>query len=156
MGHGWGTNSSDYAMDISHQGESVTGTEFADWINRVNTAKRSVHVMTCHAGCFEISGANTVTETPSTCVQSSYEMSSPPDVNHAEYSYWLYAALREHGTQLFSAGAPNPCLVPGLASDANGNGHVTLTESFTFVDGAMVTSDPVQVDPDGIAGSEGL
>lgn len=154
MGHGGGSSSSNYSMAISHTGEHVSGTEFSTWVNGIASyAKRSIHVMTCHAGCylplFNTAGNKTVAEASSTCSTSSYEDPSPPDVNHAEYTYWLYAALRPN--EVDANPDSNPCLGAAVASDTNGDGNVSLAESIAFILSSMVTSTPLQQDPDGIA-----
>jgi hypothetical protein len=154
MGHGGGSSPANYIMAISHTGEYVTGNEFYTWVNNItNYSKRSTHVMTCHAGCylqfFNISGNKTVAEASSDCLHSSYEDPSPPDVNHAEYTYWLYAALREKGASTNPNSAP--CLGAAVPSDADGDGKVSLYESFRYILSTMTTSTPQQVDPDSIA-----
>ena len=151
MGHGGGSSSSNYVMEISHTGEHVTGQEFADWVNyTTNHGKRTTHVMTCHAGCylplFNTAGNRTVAEASSTCAESSYELLGSPDVNHAEYTYWLYCALREN-----QPGTSATCLGPAVPSDANSDGKVTYDESFTYISANMVRSTPQRQDPDGIA-----
>jgi hypothetical protein len=154
MGHGGGSSSTNYTMAISHKSEIVTGNEFYTWVNGItNYSKRSIHVMTCHAGCylsfFNVAGNNTVAEASSDCLHSSYEDPSPPDVNHAEYSYWLYASLREKEVDTNPDSAP--CLGTSVASDANNDGKVSLAESFHHILAKMTTSIPQQADPDSIA-----
>ncbi len=154
MGHGGGTNQNNYIMAISHKEEYVTGTEFSTWVNYItNYARRSIHVMTCHSGCylpfFSAAGTNTVAEASSDCLHSSYEQPSPPDVNHAEYTYWLYASLRENGADTNPDSAP--CLGAVVPSDTSGDGKVSLAESFSYIIAQMITSVPQQVDPDTIA-----
>ncbi|MCP4230349.1 MAG: hypothetical protein GY771_09410 [bacterium] len=151
MGHGYGTDSTDYEMDISHMGETVTGSEFQTWVNYVTDYdERSIHVMTCHAGCylplFDVAGNETVAEASSTASTSSYEIPGPVDVNHAEYTYHLYSALRGNEPST-TAG----CLGTAVSSDTDSNGFVSLDESFTYVTGNTTTSSPQRVDPDSIA-----
>lgn len=153
MGHGGGTGPNNYVMSITHTAEKVTGQEFAKWVNyTTNHGKRSTHVMTCHAGCylplFNTAGNKTVAEASSKCSQSSYDILVSPDVNHAEYTYWLYCALRGN-----EPGASNTCLGPAVPSDASGDGKVTLDESFKYIKAHMVRSTPQRQDPDGIAAS---
>lgn len=154
MGHGGGSNPNNFMMQISHTGEYVTGNEFSTWVNKItNYGKRSVHVMTCHSGCylpfFDVAGNKTVAEASSDCAHSSYEDPSPPDVNHAEYTYWLYAALREQ--EVDTNPDSSPCMGAAVPSDTSGDGKVSLAESFSYILTRMVTSIPQQVDPDSIA-----
>jgi hypothetical protein len=156
MGHGGGSSSANYIMDITHKSETVSGNEFYTWVNQIaNYSKRSVHVMTCHAGCylslFNTAGNQTVAEASSSCMASSYEDPSPPDVNHAEYTYWLYEALR--GNEADANPAASPCLGVAVASDTDSSGDVSLLESFTYILSKMTTSVPEKVDPDSIAAS---
>lgn len=154
MGHGGGTSTNSYRMAISHTGERVTGNEFKTWVNYItNYGKRSIHVMTCHSGCylplFDVSGNTTIAESSSDCLHSSYEHSSPPDVNHAEYTYWLYSSLMERETD--TNPDSTPCLGVAVSSDTNGDGKVSLEESFNHIISKMLTSVPKKVDPDSIA-----
>lgn len=156
MGHGGGTSTSSYSMLISHTGEHVSGNEFKTWVNYItNYGKRSIHVMTCHAGCylplFDVSGNTTIAESSSDCLHSSYEHSNPPDVNHAEYTYWLYSSLR--GKEPDADPDATPCLGVVVPSDTNGDGKVSLEESFNHIVSKMLTSAPKKVDPDSIASS---
>ncbi len=155
MGHGSGTSAATYSMDISHTFENVTGTEFSTWLNKItNYGKRTIHVMTCFSGSYlsfyNTAGNNTVAESSSDNLSLSFELpGSPPDVNHAEYTYWLYAALKEKEVDTTPGSAP--CLGTAVASDADSNGKVSISESFAYILSQMVRSTPQQENPDGIA-----
>jgi hypothetical protein len=103
--------------------------------------------MTCHSGGLidnlDITGNQTVTQTSSQCVESSYSYGPAETCNasvHAEFNYTLPNALRE----------ANPCGTP-VASDTNNNGYVSLTESQQYNQATMSKSTPQIGDPDGIA-----
>lgn len=147
MGHGsgYGPGSCDLTMHISNTGETVTDTEFAGYINSIPAyRKKNVMIMTCHAGGMidnlNAAGSNIVTQTSSTCIESSYEGNGTYDVNHAEFTYDIANALREQKTD----GTP-------VNSDANTNGKVSLKEAYSYTSINMVTSTPQEGDPDGIS-----
>ena len=148
MGHGsgFGSDSCDLTMYISNTGETVTDTELAAYMNSVpNYKKRTVDIMTCHSGGMldnmSSSGNSTVTLTSSTCVESSYSISTTCNGRpHAEFHYTLPNALKEE----------DPC-GNAIGSDYDGNGYVSLSEADQYNSTTMTTSTPQMGDPDGIA-----
>lgn len=150
MGHGggYGSDYCDLTMEISHTGENVSDVEFAGYLNMINHyRKRSVNIMTCHAGGmldnFHSSGKKTITMTSSTCAQSSYE-AYPSTIcdgrNRAEFNMTLTDAFRMQ----------NACSA-AVASDSNGNGYVSHMEAHLYNQANMVRSAPQIEDPDGLA-----
>jgi hypothetical protein len=138
MGHGGGSDMCDYSLLIESAGETVTGMELARWIGQVSSYRdRSIHIMTCHAGCFTIPGNNTVEENSSLCSQGSASLTS--DVVHAEYTNYLYSALRGN-----ESGAPPSCLGSATSCDTDSNGMVSFGESFACITGSMTWSTPTQ------------
>lgn len=152
MGHGGGsgTGQCDLSMLISNTGEFVSDTELAAYINTVaHYKKRTISVMTCHSGGMidnMNAAARTVTLTSSTCVQSSYDAAATCNGRvHADFNYTEPNGLRQQ----------NPCGA-AVASDANGNGRVSLSEVHQYDAAAMTTSTPQMTDPAGIAASTEL
>ncbi len=148
MGHGGGSGagSCDLSMSISNTGETVTDAEFVNYLNTVASYdKRSVAVMTCHAGGMindlNTPGNRTVTLTSSTCVENSYDRPSTCDgFFHADFNYTLPTALLQK----------DPCGA-SVTSDNNGNGCVSLSEAHQYNSAEVTTSTPQIGDPDGIA-----
>jgi hypothetical protein len=150
MGHGggYGVDSCDLSMSISNTGETVTDTEFVSYLSAVASYnKRSVAIMTCHAGGMadnlNIAGSKTVVLTSSTCAESSYERLLSLVCNglfHADFNYTLATALLEQ----------DPCGTIVL-SDYDGNGCVSLSEAHQYNSAEMTTSTPQISDPDAIA-----
>ncbi|OGW23971.1 MAG: hypothetical protein A2X59_13485 [Nitrospirae bacterium GWC2_42_7] len=153
MGHGGGSGpgSCNLSMSISNTGEFVSDTEFTGYINSVlNYKKRSLAVMTCHAGGMidnlNIAGNKTVTLTSSTCPQSSYSISSTCNSRpQAEFNYTMPNALR----------LKNPCGT-AVSSDYNSNGYVSLSETHQYNSATMTTSTPQSGDPDSISATTQL
>lgn len=148
MGHGGGSGPGfcNLSMAISNTGESVTDTELTGYINNVpDYKKRSVAIMTCHAGGMvndmNTAGNKTVVLTSSTCAESSYETPLTCNgLNHADFNYTLSNALR----------LQNPCGT-AVGSDYDGNGDVSLSEAHQYNGATMTTSTPQLGDPDTIA-----
>ncbi len=148
MGHGGGSGPGfcNLSMSISNTGESVTDIELTGYINSVSDyKKRSVAVMTCHAGGMvdnmNTVGNNTVVLTSSTCAESSYETPFTCNgLNHADFNYTLSNALR----------LENPC-GRAVGSDYDSNGDVSLSEAHQYNATTMTTSTPQLGDPDAIA-----
>ena len=148
MGHGGGGGADfcSLTMQLSHTGETVTDVEFSNYMNVIGSyRKRSVNIMTCHAGGmldnFNTAGDKTVTLTSSTCAASSYEAGATCDGrNRAEFNMTLTDALEKH----------NACGV-AIAADTNGDSYVSLTEAHNYNHAHMVTSVPQINDPDSIA-----
>jgi hypothetical protein len=150
MGHGFGYGS-DYCnltMDLSHTGEDVTDVEFSNYMSVIASyRKRSVNIMTCHAGGmldnFDSASNKTITLTSSTCAASSYE-SYAADIcdgrNRAEFNMTFTDALREQ----------DACAT-AVASDTSGNNYVSLSEAHAWNQANMVRSTPQIMDPDGLA-----
>ncbi|MFX0199447.1 MAG: hypothetical protein ACFFCW_25275, partial [Candidatus Hodarchaeota archaeon] len=150
MGHGLG-GGADYcnlSMELSHTGEYVSDVEFENYMTVIaNFRKRSVAIMTCHAGGMldnlNTAGNKTVTLTSSTCAASSYEAPSTAICdgrNRAEFNMTFTDALALH----------NACST-AVASDTSGNGYVSLLEAHQYNQANMVTSVPQIVDPDTLA-----
>ena len=150
MGHGFGggMDSCDLSMDLSHTGEQVSDTEFANYMSVINNyRKRNINIMTCHAGGildnFDNAGNKTITMASSTCAANSYEANSTAICdgrNRAEFSMTLTEALREQ----------TACGV-SIVSDANGNRYVSLHEAHQYNQANMVKSTPQIEDPDSLA-----
>ena len=153
MGHGGGSGpgSCNLSMSISNTGEHVTDVELASYMSNVSDyRKRTVDVMTCHSGGIldnmDIVGNSTVTLASSTCVESSYSISSTCNGRpHAEAHYTIPNALSEQ----------DPC-GNAVASDANTSGYVSLSEVHSYNSAEMTTSTPQIANPDGIAASTHL
>jgi hypothetical protein len=147
MGHGsgLGANYCDLSMHISNTGEIVTDTEFSSYINNVaNYKKRTVSVMTCHAGGMidnmDVAGNQTVTLTSSTCAESSYDaLYTCNGRYHADFNYTFPSALRQS----------DPCGTP-VGSDYDTNGEVSLSEAHQYNLATMTTSTSQLGDPDAI------
>jgi hypothetical protein len=152
MGHGSGEGADhcNLSMELSHTGEHVSDAEFENFMNVIASyRKRSVAIMTCHAGGmldnFDLAGNKTVTLTSSTCAASSYETPSVAvcdGLNRAEFNMTFTDALALH----------NACGTV-VAADTSGNGYVSLLEAHQHNQANMVTSVPQIVDPDTLAAS---
>jgi hypothetical protein len=150
MGHGFGSGPGqcDLSMQISNTGEYVSDAEFKGYIDNVNAyRKRTIAVMTCHAGGivndFSAAGDKTVVFASSTCAESSYDATATcNNMLHADFNYTFPNALKEKD--------PCMCMVP---SDADNNGLVSLDEAHQYNQNAMTTSTPQMGDTDNIAGS---
>lgn len=148
MGHGGGSGPGqcDLSMSISNTGESVTDDELKSYIDRVaRFKKRSVSIMTCHAGGlldeFAGAGEKSVVLASSTCAESSYDAPSTCNgIVQAEFNYTQPNALRRKDV----CGAP-------LGSDVNGDGFVSLWEVQQWNEGAMSSSTPQLGDPSALA-----
>jgi len=148
MGHGGGggPGQCSLTMAISNTGEAVTDVEFATYLAAVTAyKKRSVAVMTCHAGGmldqFAAPGGRTVVLASSTCAESSYDANATCDgVVRAEFNYALPNGLRKKtwcGT--------------AVPSDTSGDGLVSWQEAHQSNLANMVTSTPQLGDADGLA-----
>ena len=150
MGHGSGsgTGSCDLGMTISHTFQSVSDSEFVDWMDSIGTySKRVVAIMTCHSGGMvnnlNTAGDRTTLLTSSTCTQSSYDANSTCDnIVHAEFNYTVPNAMREQ----------DPCGT-AVASDSDGNDSVSIDEVHQYNAATMTTSTPQMEDPDAQAGT---
>lgn len=147
MGHGGGSGPGqcDLSMAISNTGEVVSDDELKSYIEQVRKfRKRSVSVMTCHAGGIldEFgAGEKTVVLASSTCAESSYD--APATCNgavQADFNVTQPGALRRRD---FCEAA--------VGSDFNGDGSVSLAEAQQWNAAAMATSTPQLGDPDGLA-----
>jgi hypothetical protein len=148
MGHGFGAgpDSCDLTMSISHTDEEVTDAELKAYIDQVRRyRKRSISIMTCHAGGLVNNFSNPVERNvvlaSSTCAESSYDAPATCDgIFHAEFNDTQPRALRQ----------VNFCAAP-VASDADGNGWVSLGETHTYNAAVMVTSTPQLGDASALA-----
>jgi hypothetical protein len=148
MGHGGGSGPGqcDLSMSISNTGEHVSDDELKSYVDQVTRyKKRSVAIMTCHSGGlldeFAGAGERTVVLASSTCAESSYDAPfTCGGIVQAEFNYTEPNALRRQDV----CGAP-------LASDANGDGWVSLEEVHLWNAGAMSRSTPQLGDPSALA-----
>lgn len=153
MGHGSGSGAGmcDLSMSISNTGEHVSDDELKAWMDQVTSyKKRTVNVMTCHAGGivdeFANPAENTVTLASSTCVESSYDaLLTCNGIKHADFNYTQPNALRQ---QNHCGGA--------VASDTSGNGRVSLAEAHAWNVVHVGTSTPQLGDPAGLAATTEL
>lgn len=139
MGHGgagW-PNQCDLTMEISNTGEQVSDVELKGYIDAVTRyKKRSVSIMTCHAGGlvdnFAAAGERTVVLASSTCAESSYDAPSTCNgIVQAEFNYTQPNALRRQDV------CGNP-----VASDTLADGFISLQEVQQWNAGAMSSSTP--------------
>ena len=148
MGHGGGSGPGqcDLTMAISNTGETVTDDELKGYVDQVNRyRKRSVSVMTCHAGGildeFNSPAERSIALASSTCPESSYDaLATCNGILHAEFNYTEPNALREQ----------TPCAA-AVASDTSGDGWISLLETHQYNAAQMVTSTPQLGDPTGLA-----
>ncbi|MGA2325014.1 MAG: hypothetical protein ABSH05_01880 [Bryobacteraceae bacterium] len=130
-----------YHANISNTGEQVTDAEFANLFKLLPACViKTVFVMTCHSGALQddIQGLHMMAHTSSRYDQSSF--SDFYDVVHADFSYFITSALR----QLTPTGA-------AVASDANGDGILTVQEANTYAHAQTTSSETVVGDYRGIA-----
>ncbi len=147
MGHGTGhgPGQCSLSMELTHTGEHVSDTELKAHIDTVQSYnKRFVSVMTCHAGGMidnmDVAGDNSTTFTSSTCIENSFEGPTCNGRNAADYNYWLANSFEQ----------AEPC-GDTCISDTDGNGFVSLEESFQYIQATVTTSTPQLADPDALA-----
>ncbi|MGD0338783.1 MAG: hypothetical protein ABSB78_08320 [Bacteroidota bacterium] len=130
MGHGGGCACGDYYAYISTTGESVTDDQFKIYFERLPACLiKTDYVMTCRSGGLidDLEGLHTMIHTATECCVDAH--SAMYDVPHGELSYAAACALR----QQTPTGA-------AVASDADGNGVITIAEANTYTHANTVLS----------------
>ena len=147
MGHGGGSGAGqcDLSMEISNTGEEVSDDELKAAIEQVQRfRKRSVSVMTCHAGGILdefAAGEKTVVLASSTCAESSYDAAATCNgAVQADFNVTQPGALRRRD---FCDAA--------IGSDVDGDGWISLAETQQWNAAAMTTSSPQLADADTLA-----
>ena len=146
MGHG-GWDGDDaaghhlYHALVAMTGENFSDAEFATAFAQLPACViKTVFVMTCHSGALldNIEGVHLAAHTSSRYDQNS--ASGDYDVVHADFSYHASCALRQ--------------LTPGgvaVASDADGDGRLTIREANVYTHAQTTSSETVVSDYRGIA-----
>lgn len=125
MGHGRGCDCADYRAKIVHADgtvEYITDDEFAAYFAQLpECIIKTQYIMTCRSGGLvnDLEGLHTTIHTSAECCQDCY---IHPTECHAEFNYHLFNAFRE----VDPAGNP-------IASDANGDGWVSVEETNNYV-----------------------
>jgi hypothetical protein len=146
MGHGSWDGDDAAGHHLYHAGIATTGETFSDVDFAAAFAQlpacviKTVYVMTCHSGALldNIEGVHMAAHTSSRYDQLSH--SGDYDVVHADFSYHASCALR----QLTPDGA-------AVASDADGDGRLTIREANVYAHAQTTSSETVVSDYRGIA-----